>query len=282
MRFLALLILAMVTGCASRKALERDFEPMPPPEIRAQRLALQAWPLMENHQFEQALALFEQARAFDPDNHRAFEGLLLILAHEDQTAAMEDLYWDRLSRHPDEEGLYLGLLGLLDAQDRERDALVVLSQYLEHFPDDVASHFRAANLAEKYHLQKEAIHHYTQVVERDPDHHEAMNNLGIVLLQVDELEEAAAWFLKAHALATNQDTYLFHLGLARERQGQVKDAETAYRLALRLNSKDPMLYYRLGLVLIQQGRKPEAKSLLLEGKKRFPAAVNWKDALKGL
>jgi tetratricopeptide (TPR) repeat protein len=74
--------------------------------------------------------------------------------------------------------------------------------------------------------------------------------------------EAIALLRKALLQQANHAALHFNLGFLLEQQGLLAEAESSFRVALRLNDKLDRAWYGLGLVFIQQGRTEEAVQAL--------------------
>lgn len=141
-------------------------------------------------------------------------------------------------------------------------------------------------LASEGHLD-DAIREYREVIRLDTNYAVAYYNLGSALLQQGATNEAVSDFqlalsvdpARADAQAeirNNQRLPLtevtqnglngvygqFHdgLGIALQREGQIDEAITQYREALKLNAHDAEVYYNLGSALLQKGETDEAIS----------------------
>ena len=87
-----------------------------------------------------------------------------------------------------------------------------------------------------------------------PESSTAHYNLGNILADRDELEEAI-WHYR-QALRINPTDYTAHnnLGNALRSQGQLEEAIGHYRQALRINPAHSMAHSNLGIALVGQGR----------------------------
>ncbi len=74
---------------------------------------------------------------------------------------------------------------------------------------------------------------YRAVLAVNPRDAHAMHYLGVLELQRDRPDPAAAWIVQALAERPNEAAFLCSLGQVRRRQGQTEAAEAAYRQALK-------------------------------------------------
>jgi Tfp pilus assembly protein PilF len=87
------------------------------------------------------------------------------------------------------------------------------------------------------------------------------SNYGVVLLQLNKLNEAATWFENALAFYPNWSTLRLNLGHTYLRQRRLEEAEQSYRQALIQNPKSVAAYDSLSLLESAQGRYAEALAL---------------------
>ena len=137
-------------------------------------------------------------------------------------------------------------------------------------------HHRANRLEEAQQL-------YRQVVEKQPDHAEALYNLGMLAIQLGQPETAEE--LLSAALQVQPDVKIcFSLGNLRSCQQQYPEATKAYRQALALRPDSLPIYNNLGYALQQQGLFDEAVNCYQKALKLKPdfgeAEVNLGNALQ--
>ena len=100
---------------------------------------------------------------------------------------------------------------------------------------------------------------YARVLEMEPAHAEALVNLGRLLHEEGELEEAVALYRRAlEAGGGDQATAAFNLGIALEDLDRDDEAATAYRRAIDADHGFADAHYNLARVLERQGDKVSA------------------------
>ena len=106
-------------------------------------------------------------------------------------------------------------------------------------------------------LQAGAESSYRQALRLEP-HAGTLNNLGIVLMERGQFDEAAACYRDALELRPDYSEAYNNLGITRMEQGGWDDAMLCYRQALFLNANFVEAHYNLGRGFAAQGMKDEA------------------------
>ena len=112
-------------------------------------------------------------------------------------------------------------------------------------------------LAESGQLE-EAIAAYRRALQIQPNLPAAHNNLGRALATAGRFEDAIVAHRRALELAPDFHDAFYRLGIALSGQGAVEEAICAYRQALDLKSDSPAVHHALGTALARLGRYPEA------------------------
>lgn len=108
----------------------------------------------------------------------------------------------------------------------------------------------------------EAVGYFNQTLTMQPDHIEAMLNLGNVHLTQGRPDDAAGWYERVLTLRPRLAAAHANLALALLRAGCVEEAAAAYRRLLELQPDSADSHLNLGIVLGQQGRWVEAQASL--------------------
>jgi Tfp pilus assembly protein PilF len=101
-----------------------------------------------------------------------------------------------------------------------------------------------------------------KAVQLDPGFAEAQHNLGLSYAEQGRSGDAIAAYRRALASPayTTPEVAYHNLGNAYLMLGQLRDAAEAYRAALQLEPKQVGSIYSLGVVLVREGRRDEAKA----------------------
>jgi tetratricopeptide (TPR) repeat protein len=126
----------------------------------------------------------------------------------------------------------------------------------------------------------EAIALYEELLELNPNHPEALNNLGAAFFKVGRIGEAELVFRRAVQIQPNYADANSNLGnVLRNRRGRITEAEMWLRSAIKLNPKHLDARNNLGLALSFLGRLVDAKA---QFKKVLKIAPLNADALFGM
>ena len=111
---------------------------------------------------------------------------------------------------------------------------------------------RRNNLGMKYleHDLTKAFRNFLDAVEIDDDFALAHNNLGMVLLEIGELETAISHFGRAIALDEGLDVAYGNRGLAHLELSQFDEAYQDFRAALELDPEDGMHHNNVGILFL--------------------------------
>jgi protein O-GlcNAc transferase len=103
---------------------------------------------------------------------------------------------------------------------------------------------------------------YRQALSIDPNHPDALHLLGLIALQCEQFAAAFQLIQAAIQQRPNEAIYYGNLGVAFEKQGDLQQAEAAFRRALELNPNYSDGFNNLGQILQRSGRYDEATRLL--------------------
>jgi tetratricopeptide (TPR) repeat protein len=95
---------------------------------------------------------------------------------------------------------------------------------------------------------------YNEILKTEPGHPEALNLLGVLLLQADRAGEAAQILERAAAAEPDNAETVYNMGLAQLQLGRLEDACLAFEKAVALQPDFAAAANNLGNVLRQMGR----------------------------
>ncbi|HVN97944.1 MAG TPA: tetratricopeptide repeat protein [Syntrophorhabdaceae bacterium] len=103
---------------------------------------------------------------------------------------------------------------------------------------------------------------YKQILVKQPDHTEALNNLGVIAIQEDNRAEALFYFKKILESHSDYPKAYNNIGLIVMRDQEGKLAEEYFRKAIALEPDSVEPYLNLSALLRSQGRLQDASKLL--------------------
>jgi tetratricopeptide (TPR) repeat protein len=190
--------------------------------------------------YAQALKLYQQVLAIDPQYTSAWSGL-----------ASTYLGQANLAERPIQEGLEL-------AREAAARALAI-------DPDNAAAHAQMGRLADAYGGDlAEAARHFERALALDPSDPEIQRQVATFLFGIGRLDEAIELLNYAAVRdPINAPTHR-NLGLAYEYAGQLENSIASLRTALNLNPAAFGAHSLLGRALLLNGQPTEALAIISE------------------
>ena len=132
-----------------------------------------------------------------------------------------------------------------------------------------------------------AIAWLDRAVQIDPTYGDAHLHRATALFMAGRLDEAVAGYRRALSLPTLTVPHVAHqnLGYALYALKRYREAEQSLRFALSLEAQEPQMaatYVNLGLVLVADGRKEEAKAAFRRARDLAPNSSSARDATEQL
>ena len=118
---------------------------------------------------------------------------------------------------------------------------------------------------------------WADTLAKNPNCWAAYNNLGEVLSQKGQIDEAIAEYKKALAINPNLDEVLYNLGIALTQKGQLYEAMTQYQKAIKIEPNFALAHINLGDIFAQKGLLEDAiaqYSMVLEIDPNYAEAYN--------
>ncbi len=107
-------------------------------------------------------------------------------------------------------------------------------------------------------MQTRANEVFEDILRRSPGDVYAMNSLGYAALLRKDNALAHSYFAKVRELTPALSNAQFNFAFTAELLGLLEDAELGFRSALAIEEKMDRAWYGLAVVLVRQGRLPEA------------------------
>lgn len=121
-----------------------------------------------------------------------------------------------------------------------------------------ADHYFARGRRAERDDPRRACRHYLRAIACDPEHVEAMINLGHVCAAEGDRRRATSFFRLAARVDPGHAVAQYNLAVMLHDAGERNSAMRAYRQALVLDPEFADAHYNLGTLLAEQGRKAEA------------------------
>jgi Tfp pilus assembly protein PilF len=134
------------------------------------------------------------------------------------------------------------------------------------------------NLAVKNHIKnnlKEAQNFYNQVLKINPNHINALNNLGGLFKQLGETKTAKSFYNKTVKINPNFADGHNNLGIIYRELGDHQKAVSCYKKAIEINPTHINSYNNLGIVLEELGEYKKALSYYEKGIEINPNNINF-------
>lgn len=104
---------------------------------------------------------------------------------------------------------------------------------------------------------QEAESLYRQILESNPQHHDALHLLGLIVHQAGDFNTAIGLIRQAISIFPSAQMYS-NLGVIFQSMGKFSEAEDCYRQSIALNSQDANTHFNFALALKQQRKLVEA------------------------
>ncbi|NCT61608.1 MAG: tetratricopeptide repeat protein [Microcystis aeruginosa G13-01] len=198
---------------------------------------------------EEAIASYDQALEFKPDLHEAWNKRGVALDNLGRYEEAIASYDQALEFKPDKHEAWTNRGVALDNLGRYEEAIASYDQALEIKPDfHQAWNGRGSALG---HLGRyeQAIASWDQALEIKPDKHEAWNNRGIALVNLGRDEEAIASYDRALEIKPDDHKAWNNRGNALGNLGRYEQAIASYDRALEIKPDDHKAWYGRGWVI---------------------------------
>ena len=248
--------------------------------------------LMENRDFDEAIAAFQQAidrkRDFAPAHYHLGYTFLekkapgeavkalreaaqmrpdLAFVHRTLGRALHDLhaydeaieaYREAIRLQPDFAEAYDSLGNALKKKGTLDEAIVAYRQAIHFDPKLPEAHYNLGNALQEKHAYDEAVAHFREAIRLKSHWAEAYNNLGNALKDQGALDQAIDAYRQAIQLRPDLAEPHVNLGIRLAAKGQAEEAIREYKMAIRSNPTFAVAYYSLGVTLQAQRALDEA------------------------
>jgi tetratricopeptide (TPR) repeat protein len=109
---------------------------------------------------------------------------------------------------------------------------------------------------------KESIISFDQALLIDKDFVYALNNKGLSLLFLKDLNESKKYFLKAEQISPEEPFVLRNIGIFHSATNEFNKAKTYFKKAIEINDDIELVHYYYGIALLQNKEQEEAEKEL--------------------
>ncbi len=213
----------------------------------------QALAYQQTGRLAEALQLYEQVLAAEPDNARALNFAGAAYVQLGEAARGIELLERATAVDPNYAEAYHNLGVVLRDAGRLQEAVAAHRRMLEIAPDDAEGYNDLGIVLRKMDNTAGAEEAYRRAIELRADYADAHYNLGNALLHQDKVEEAIHSYQRAAAFKPDNPRIYRMLGTALQVRGELEGAIASYRRALDIDSKDASTYANLASVLVEKG-----------------------------
>ncbi|HEX7079505.1 MAG TPA: tetratricopeptide repeat protein [Gammaproteobacteria bacterium] len=212
------------------------------PRFRSDMLVARAQLLVQMDRAPEALQLFEDALAADPEDatlHEARAQLYVMMAEEAQSRGdydeAEGLLETGLERYPENTSLRYSLALLLQETGDMRKSVRVLEELVEDHPDNpVFLNALGYLLTDQFDRHEEAREYIQKALAMDPDNAAIIDSMGWVLFKLGNYRSAFDYLDRAYRLEQDPEIAA-HLVDVRWALGEREEALDLLEAALRQN-----------------------------------------------
>ena len=236
--------------------------------------------LLQQKKFRKALTVCRQYLGTDPDSLEILNLAGTCSYFAGQLDEAERFFRRAIQLAPKQPWMHVNLANTLNKAGKTQEAISAYETALGLAPNDTKILSQIANIyansgdalaaAHVYaRLQNLVPNHvaaldfleqfYKNALKNNPTHAAALENLGIVLLQMDRPEEAKEYFIRANRLKPKNIDIMINLAQVYYLLAEPQNAESIFRDALEVDPNNATLHYSLGTRLVNLGRMSEAE-----------------------
>ena len=197
-----------------------------------------------------------------PENFELHFDLAFAYTQLEQDEKAVEHYRKVIEKKPDLIPARLNLAMVLLRQQRPSEAIPHLQAVIEARPDDAQVQHMLARAMFDSERFEDAIPAFRRAAEMDPASADAQLGLGQSLARLDRLDEAAVAYREAGALDPELAQMTLELGELHENKGRVEQAVALYRNYLASHPREVAVLERVGFLLLNLKRYPEAIEVL--------------------
>ncbi|MCA2505930.1 MAG: tetratricopeptide repeat protein [Microcystis sp. M54BS1] len=194
-------------------------------------------------EYEQAIASWDRALEFKPDDPEAWNNRGNALANLGRLAEAIASYDRALEIKPDDPDAWNYRGNALADLGRLEEAIASWVRALEIKPDDHQAWYNRGVALGNLGRFEQAIASYDRALEIKPDYPDAWNNRGIALGNLGRFEQAIASYDRALEFKPDYPDAWNNRGIALHNLGRFEQAIASWDRAIKINSNDANAYY---------------------------------------
>ena len=227
-----------------------------------------------------AIGCFKNAVTIKPDYAEAYNNLGNAFRSAGQCEDAKACYSKALSIKPDYAEAHDNLGGLLKETGQLAEAIVCYRKAIEIAPDFIAAYYNLGNAFEEDKQLDMAIDSYSKALLIQPNHAEVYHKLGNIFINKRQYDDAIDNYDKALSINPNYAAVYNNLGYALSKKtGDLNKAIEYYNKALSINPEHADTYNNLGCAYNDLGMFKEAEQAFRQALKIRPdfadAQFNW-------
>jgi len=174
---------------------------------------------------------------------------------------------------------FIFALGTLTSRQARmyKDAETLWKETLARNPTCFLAYDNLGEILSQKGQVEEAIGYYQKAVDTNPNFSEAFNNLGNAFLQKGQLNQAIANYEKAKQISPDHPQPYYNLANVKLLQGHTNEAFAEYEHALKILPQHPGVHFNFGNLLMESGRLDDSIAQYqraLELNSRYPEVRN--------
>jgi len=210
---------------------------------------------LEEEDLGHAAEDLERALELDPQNYETWQMMGRIRYQQREYEQAVRAFEQVLELRPNPVGAYFDLALSRQSLGQREEAIKNYRRFLMDVPDNFQANYFLGILHREVGQDDLALELFLKAESIDPTHQELAQELGYLLLDRNDLEEAQERLLRANLdMAVN----LANLGVIAKRRGEHIQAEAYFRRALQQEPENPLLWAQLGDVMAETERGLEA------------------------
>jgi tetratricopeptide (TPR) repeat protein/capsular polysaccharide biosynthesis protein len=218
--------------------------------------------LIAGNNFTQAISIYKQLIALQPEQANLYAELGLLYSRNNQIAQAIESYQQALSINPNWAELRYNLAVIWHQLGNWQEAIDSYQKTVAIDPYYTKAYFNLAVLYDQKEQLESAIANYHSAIYTDPNYTRAYSNLGSTLAKQKQYTESVKVYRQGLKINPAWETLHNNLGQVLSIAGKSDEALAAFRYALALEPQFALAHYNLGKLWYKEGNYIEAENHL--------------------